>query len=68
MDPWVAVLAAAALAAVVLYVSAARNPIKKCPRCEGRGVLRSVVMPWRVRPCPRCGRSSEVRARFGGKS
>lgn len=67
MDPFYALLIAAAVV-IALYLAGTRNPLAKCPRCDGRGVLRSWVMPWRFRPCPRCGRSGEVRGRFGGKS
>jgi hypothetical protein len=49
----------------VLYVSATRNPIRKCPRCKGAGTLPSLI-PGRYRVCPRCGRRGEVKA-WGGK-
>lgn len=60
-------VAIAAVIVVVLYLAGSRNPIAKCRRCKGRGVLRSSILSWRYRPCPRCGRSGEVRGRFGRK-
>ncbi len=51
--------------AVALYFAAARNPLRKCPRCNGAGTLPSVI-PGRYRVCPRCTRRGEVKA-WGGK-
>lgn len=65
MDPFSALAIAAAVVAVI-YIAGRRNPITKCGRCVN-GVIRSWVLPWRVRPCPRCGRTGEIRARFGRK-
>ncbi|MGI5286664.1 hypothetical protein ACQEVF_25450 [Nonomuraea polychroma] len=67
MDPFTALLIAAAVA-VALYMAAARNPLAKCRRCGGKGVLRSQLLPWRYRACPSCGRSGEIRGRFGRKT
>jgi hypothetical protein len=66
MDPLSALLIAA-LVVVVLYVASSRNPLTRCGRCSGKGTIRSSVLPWRYRPCPGCGRSGEVHARFGRK-
>lgn len=66
MDPSTALLIAAAIA-IALYLAAARHPLTKCMRCGGRGVLRSWLLPWRFRPCPRCKRKGEVRGRWPGK-
>lgn len=56
------------LAAVigVIYVAASRNPLRRCVKCKGTGVLRSGVLPGRYRVCPRCTRKGEVKA-WGGK-
>ncbi|MEU4225781.1 hypothetical protein AB0F17_15925 [Nonomuraea sp. NPDC026600] len=64
MDPLSALALAAAVVAVI-YLAGRRNPLKKCGRCGGRGMIRSWVLPWRFRPCPGCDRSGEIRARFG---
>ncbi|MFI6299520.1 hypothetical protein ACIBEJ_48555 [Nonomuraea sp. NPDC050790] len=66
MEQILMILALIAAAFFVLSVSSARHPLTKCRRCHGRGVLRSVLLPWRYRPCPSCGRAGEIRARFGG--
>ncbi len=52
--------------AVALYLSAARNPLRRCPRCGGKGTIPSAVLPGRYRPCPRCGRKGEIKA-WGSK-
>ncbi|MGW4469649.1 hypothetical protein ACWENQ_08250 [Nonomuraea sp. NPDC004354] len=67
MSELAAVLFAAAITLAVLYTSSSRHPLTRCKRCHGNGILRSVVLPWRYRPCPRCGRSGEIRGRFGRK-
>ena len=64
VDPFFALLIAVA-AVILLYLASARNPLTKCPRCSGKGVLSSGLLPWRYRPCPRCGRRGEIRGRFG---
>lgn len=64
MDPFTALLIAAAVVAV-LYIAVARNPLTRCSRCGGSGMVRSWVLPWRYRPCKRCRRSGEIRGRFG---
>lgn len=64
MDPYTA-LGIAVAVVVILYIAGKRNPLKRCHRCSGKGVIRSWVLPWRYRPCPRCGRSGEVRGRLG---
>ncbi|HEX4815904.1 MAG TPA: hypothetical protein VFV66_24420 [Nonomuraea sp.] len=66
MDPFNALLAAALLVAV-LYIASRRNPLTKCWRCGGTGMIRSWVLPWRFRTCSSCGRSGEIRGRFGGR-
>lgn len=66
MDSSTALMIAAAVV-VLLYIAGARNPLTKCWRCGGKGVLRSWVLPWRYRPCPRCGRRGEVRGKLGGR-
>ncbi|MCW2764909.1 MAG: hypothetical protein JWO11_868 [Nocardioides sp.] len=50
---------------VAVYVSGTRNPLTKCRRCGGSGLIRSWLLPWRYRPCPRCGRAGEIRGRLG---
>ena len=67
MDLFTALMIAAVVV-IALYLASARNPFAKCWRCSGRGVLRSWLLPWRYRPCPTCGRSGEIRGRFGHKS
>lgn len=64
MDPWTAMLIAVGVV-VVLAIAGARNPLTKCWRCDGRGVLRSWLLPWRFRSCPRCGRRGELGGRSG---
>lgn len=54
MDPLI-VAAAISLLVVAVYLSVSRNPLKTCSRCRGKGVLRSWLLPWRARPCHRCG-------------
>lgn len=50
----------AALMIVAVSSALHRNPLKRCPSCKGRGVKRSAVVPWRYRPCHRCGRAGEL--------
>ncbi len=59
-------VAVLAVIAVVLYGAMTRNPIRKCPRCGGKGTIPSAVLPGRYRVCPRCSRKGEVKA-WGGK-
>nr|WP_062341016.1 hypothetical protein [Herbidospora sakaeratensis] len=44
----------------VLYVAASSNPLRKCPRCGGKGTLDSSVLEGRYRICPRCNRKGEI--------
>lgn len=49
------------LAVVLLvYAAAQRNPLRKCPRCEGKGTLPSSLFEGRYRICPRCDRKGEI--------
>ncbi|WP_157519255.1 hypothetical protein [Herbidospora mongoliensis] len=45
---------------LILYVAASRNPLRKCPRCAGKGTLESGLLQGRYRICPRCNRKGEI--------
>ncbi|MEV0388357.1 hypothetical protein [Nonomuraea sp. NPDC050643] len=64
MDPSMALLVAAMVVGV-LVLAGSRNPKVKCWRCGGGKVLRSWLLPWRYRSCPRCGGDGELRGFFG---
>jgi hypothetical protein len=57
----------ALLIALTVWVVAdlIRHPFLTCPRCKGNRILRATFFGGRYRPCPRCGRSGEIKR--GGK-
>ncbi|GAB1819965.1 DnaJ-like cysteine-rich domain-containing protein [Herbidospora sp. RD11066] len=49
------------LAVILIYYGAASShPLRKCPRCGGKGTLDSGLIKGRFRICPRCERKGEI--------
>lgn len=60
------ILLVIALVIAVLYRAVTNNPLRRCGKCKGKGVIPSAVLSGRYRVCPRCTRKGEVKAWGGG--